>query len=107
GRSTHIALHESQARTPGAGADVTAARAHRKVTRGNGTDLVQFWRVPPDINELLLPQIAPLKREWHARIPVPVGRDIGKRVSGAARITVEIIGTGWWRRRTEFFNIPN
>ena len=86
---------------------MTASRANRQVARGDGTNFVQFRRMLPDIDELLLPNIAARKRKLDARVNIAVWRNVRESVSGTAWVAVEFVGARRSVVRTKFLHVPD
>ena len=86
---------------------MTASRANGQVPSGDGANLVQLRGMLPDIDELLLPNIAARKRKLDARVNIAVWRNVRESVSGTARVVVEFVGAGWRRWRTKFLHVSD
>lgn len=105
--SAHAALHVCQSRTPRARSHVAACRTDRQVFGSDGPNLIQFRRIPPDVNKLLPPYISTRERKLHTREYISIRSDVSRRMSGAARIAFHDIFPRSWRRRAELFHISH
>src|SRR5271155_684291 len=84
GRTAHVAFHVSQARASAASANVRTGRANRQVAGSDRSNLRELRGGFPDVDELLLADIAARQRKLHAWIDVAVGRDVAGAMAGAA-----------------------
>jgi hypothetical protein len=106
-RSTHVSLHVGEAGAAGAGAHMATSRADRQILGANGADVIQFWRVVPDLEKLLPPDVAAGQRKLHAGEDVAVGRDIGQGVTRAAGISFHHVFVRNRRRGAKLFDVSH
>ena len=66
GRAAHIAFHVREPRATGATVAVNAGRATLQVAEADRAHVVELRRIPPEVDERLLADIADLVRELHA-----------------------------------------
>src|ERR1039458_9503317 len=90
-RSAHVAFHVRQPRAAAAPRDVHASGAHRQVAHSNRANFLELRRVLPDVDELLLADIAARQRELHAREYVAVRRYVAGAMARASWPGVEIV----------------
>src|SRR4029078_10244153 len=84
--ATHVSFHVGKAWAASACPNMTASRANGQVPSGDGANLVQLRGMLPDIDELLLPNIAARKRKLDARVNIAVWRNVRESVCGTARL---------------------
>src|ERR1700744_1141551 len=58
GWAAHVSFEICKPRAARTGTDMTASRAYRQVSSGDGTDFVELFGVKPDIHEFLVAYIA-------------------------------------------------
>jgi hypothetical protein len=72
----------------------------------DGAYVVHLLRVTPDLQKFLRADVSGGPRELHARVDIPVGRDVTERVAGAARQSVQIAVIHRPGRRAELLHVP-